>query len=108
MQTTRRRARRYDSHANRRGADERNRPGAACAANNAKGGAGSWQETDDQATKAMFQCLSSPRYRLDRAPFEIERAEEEQAFAKLVYLQSMAMDPEELVTLTDHGTMKLR
>ena len=87
MQTTRRRARRYDSHANRRGADERNRPGAACAANNAKGGAGSWQETDDQATKAMFQCLSSPRCRLSRAPLENERAEEEPAFAKLVYLQ---------------------
>ena len=35
----------------------------------------------------MFQCLSSPRYPLDRAPFEIERAEEEPAFTKLVYLE---------------------
>jgi hypothetical protein len=69
------------------GRRERNRPGTACAANNAKAGAGSWQETDDQATEAMFQCPSSPRCRLGRAPLENEQAEEEPAFAKLVYLQ---------------------
>jgi hypothetical protein len=42
----------------------------ACAANNAKGGAGGWQGTDDQGTKPCFK---------------IERAEQEPAFARLVY-----------------------
>ena len=36
---------------------------------------------------SLFQCLCSPRYRLGRTPFENERAEEEPAFTKLVYLQ---------------------
>jgi site-specific recombinase XerC len=47
----------------------------------------------------------------------LDRADEEPAFTELVYLWraassvgawAMTMDPEELVTLTDHGTMKLR
>jgi hypothetical protein len=35
----------------------------------------------------MFNACPRPRYPLDRAPFEIERAEEELTFTKLVYLE---------------------
>jgi hypothetical protein len=51
------------------------------------GAAGSWRGIDDQVTRPCFNACPRPRYPLDRAPFEIERAEEEPAFTKLVYLE---------------------
>jgi len=52
-----------------------------------------------------FNACPRPRYPLDRAPFEIERAEEEQLLPSWFIWRAassvgwtMAMDPEELVT----------